>query len=75
MVWRSIPAQLAKENKKFVYGAVKKGGRTKEFEMAIQWLIDAGLAYKCPLPDGPLSIFGHSILLPQLIISGLAFWH
>ena len=46
MVWQSIPAQLAKENKKFVYGAVKKGGRAKEFELAIQWLIDAGLAYK-----------------------------
>jgi predicted AAA+ superfamily ATPase len=46
MVWQSIPAQLAKENKKFIYGAVKKGGRAKEFELAIQWLIDAGLAYK-----------------------------
>lgn len=39
MVWDSIPAQLAKENKKFVYSAVKKGGRAKEFENAIQWLI------------------------------------
>lgn len=46
MVWQSIPSQLAKENKKFIYGAVKKGGRAKEFELAIQWLIDAGLAYK-----------------------------
>ena len=46
MVWDSIPAQLAKENKKFVYSAVKKGGRAKEFENAIQWLIDAGLVYK-----------------------------
>ena len=46
MVWQSIPAQLDKENKKFIYGAVKKGGRAKEFELAIQWLIDAGLAYK-----------------------------
>ena len=46
MVWDSIPAQLAKENKKFIYSAVKKGGRAKEFENAIQWLIDAGLAYK-----------------------------
>lgn len=46
MVWNSIPAQLAKENKKFIYGAVKKGARASEFEMAIQWLIDAGLVYK-----------------------------
>jgi predicted AAA+ superfamily ATPase len=46
MVWDSIPAQLAKENKKFIYSAVKKGGRAKEFENAIQWLIDAGLVYK-----------------------------
>lgn len=46
MVWDSIPAQLAKENKKFIYNAVKKGGRAKEFEKAIQWLVDAGLVYK-----------------------------
>ena len=46
MVWDSIPAQLAKENKKFIYSAIKKGGRAKEFENAIQWLVDAGLVYK-----------------------------
>ncbi len=46
MVWDSIPAQLAKENKKFIYSAIKQGGRAKEFENAIQWLVDAGLAYK-----------------------------
>ncbi|MCR5201591.1 MAG: ATP-binding protein [Lachnospiraceae bacterium] len=46
MVWDCIPAQLAKENKKFIYSAIKKGGRAKEFENAIQWLIDAGLIYK-----------------------------
>lgn len=46
MVWRSIPSQLAKENKKFVYGAMKRGGRAREFEVTIQWLIDAGLVYK-----------------------------
>lgn len=46
LVWDSIPAQLARENKKFIYGALKKGGRAKEFEMAIQWLIDAGLVYR-----------------------------
>lgn len=46
MVWDAIPAQLAKENKKFIYSAVKKGGRAKEFENAIQWLVDAGLIYR-----------------------------
>lgn len=46
MVWQSIPSQLAKENKKFVYGAVRTGARAKDFEMAIQWLVDAGLAYR-----------------------------
>lgn len=46
MVWDSIPSQLAKENKKFVYGAVRKSARAADLEIAIQWLIDAGLAYK-----------------------------
>ena len=46
MVWDSIPAQLAKENKKFIYSAIKKGGRAKEFENAIQWLVDSGLIHK-----------------------------
>lgn len=46
MVWKSIPSQLAKENKKFIYGAIKKGSRAKDFENAIQWLINAGLVYK-----------------------------
>ena len=46
IVWEAIPSQLAKENKKFIYSAIKKGGRAKEFENAIQWLMDAGLVYK-----------------------------
>jgi len=46
MVWQSIPAQLAKDNKKFIYGVMKKGARANEFEIAIQWLIDMGLIYK-----------------------------
>ena len=45
-VWNSIPSQLAKENKKFIYGVVKPGARAKDYELAIQWLIDAGLVYK-----------------------------
>lgn len=46
MVWQSIPAQLSKENRKFVYGVVKEGARAKDFELAIEWLKDAGLIYK-----------------------------
>lgn len=46
MLWNSIPSQLAKENKKFIYGAIKKGARAKDFEDAIQWLMSAGLIYK-----------------------------
>ncbi|MDE6437457.1 MAG: ATP-binding protein [Muribaculaceae bacterium] len=47
-VMASLPSQLAKENKKFIYGVAKPGGRAAEFELAIQWLIDAGLVYKVP---------------------------
>ncbi len=46
MVWDSIPSQLSKENKKFIYGVIKEGARAKDFELAIQWLTDAGLLYK-----------------------------
>ena len=46
MVWDSIPRQLAKENKKFFFGQIKKGARSSEFEIAIQWLLDCGLVYK-----------------------------
>ncbi len=46
MLWDSIPAQLAKENKKFIYGLIKQGARAKEYEMALLWLTDCGLAHK-----------------------------
>ena len=46
MVWDSLPSHLARENKKFIYGAVRRGGRAKDFEIAITWLKDAGLIYK-----------------------------
>lgn len=46
MIWNSIPSQLAKENKKFIYGLVREGGRAKEYEMAIMWLSDCGLVHK-----------------------------
>ncbi len=57
MVWNSIPAQLAKENRKFIYGCVREGARAKDFELAIQWLEDAGLIiknYRVSKPDIPL---------------------
>ena len=46
MIWNSIPSQLAKENKKFIYGLVREGGRAKEYGMAIMWLSDCGLVHK-----------------------------
>lgn len=46
MVWNSIPSQLARANKKFIYGALKKGARANDFEIAIQWLVDSGLVHK-----------------------------
>lgn len=46
MVWDSIPIQLAKENKKFFFGQIKKGARSSDYEIAIQWLVDCGLIYK-----------------------------
>jgi len=46
MLWQSIPSQLSKENKKFIYGVVKQGGRAKEFELALAWMTDCGLVHK-----------------------------
>lgn len=45
-LWNNIPTQLAKENKKFIYGLVKEGARAKEYELALSWLIDCGLVYQ-----------------------------
>jgi uncharacterized protein len=46
LVWNSLISQLAKENRKFIYGQIRKGGRAKDFETAINWLVDAGLVLK-----------------------------
>jgi predicted AAA+ superfamily ATPase len=57
LLWKSIPAQLSKENKKFIYGAAKDGGRARDFETALSWLIDSGLVYrinKIKKPDLPI---------------------
>ncbi len=60
LVWKSIPSQLFKENKKFIYGALRKGARATQYEEAIEWLVDSGLLYKVPRlsrPALPLNIY------------------
>jgi predicted AAA+ superfamily ATPase len=60
LVWNSAPSQLARENKKFVYTAVRPGARARSFEMAIQWLADAGLllnVHRAAKPGVPLSSY------------------
>lgn len=71
MVWDSIPAQLAKENKKFIFGALKKGARASEFEMAIQWLIDAGLIYqinRVTAPEMPLKFYAEMSVFKLFVL-------
>lgn len=60
MVWNSIPMQLAKENKKFFFGKIKEGARAKDFEIAIEWLLDCGLikkVYNVSKPAIPLKAY------------------
>lgn len=52
-VWDSMPSQLARENKRFLYGAVRSGARGRDFELAIQWLQDMSLALKVPKANPP----------------------
>lgn len=53
MIWNSIPSQLAKENKKFIYGLVREGARAKDYETAIMWLSDCGLVHKIGRINSP----------------------
>lgn len=64
MVWHSIPAQLAKENRKFIYGQLRQGARAREFEMALAWLMDCGLLYKVT-----------NISKPELPLKAYAEWN
>ena len=60
MIWNSIPAQLSKENKKFIFGIVKKGSRAKDYELALEWLIGSGLiskTYRISKPSLPLAAY------------------
>jgi hypothetical protein len=54
MIWKSIPSQLAKENKKFMYKVVKEGARAREYEDALQWLVDARLVHKIYRSSAPM---------------------
>ncbi len=53
MLWNTIPSQLAKENKKFIYGIIKQGARAKDYELAMSWLIDCGLIHKISKVNKP----------------------
>jgi len=53
MLWNSIPSQLTKENKKFIYGIIKEGARAKDYEMAMLWLTDCGLVHKVHRVNSP----------------------
>lgn len=58
LVWDSVPVQIARDNNKFIFSHVKSGLRAKDLEDSLQWLVDAGLVYKCfmvPTPELPLS--------------------
>lgn len=71
MLWNSIPAQLAKENKKFIFGLIKKGARAKEYELALSWLIDCGLVYQInrnSKPDIPLKAYADSSAFKLYIV-------
>lgn len=60
MLWNNIPAQLTKENKKFIYGLIKEGARAKEYELAMLWLTDCGLVHKVhrvSVPNLPLKAY------------------
>ena len=60
MIWKSVPSQLARENKKFIYKVVKEGARAREYEDALQWLVDARLVhkiYRSSAPDLPIAAY------------------
>jgi len=60
MLWNALPSQLAKENKKFIYGLIKEGARAKDYEMALMWLTDCGLIHKVhrvTAPNLPLKAY------------------
>ena len=74
MLWDSVPAQLAKENKKFIYGLIRQGARAKEFELAMQWLLDCGMIHKTnriTKPGMPLSAYQDNAFKLYMLDVGL----
>ncbi len=62
-IWKSTPEQLSRENNKFVYRVVREGARAREYENALQWLVDTGMIYQvklCEKPELPLSFYENS---------------
>lgn len=70
-IWGSIPSQLAKENKKFIYSVIREGARAKEFEIALQWLVEAGLIYKVSnisVPKIPLEAYADPHIFKMYLV-------
>ena len=77
LVWDSVPMQLAKENKKFFFGQIKKGARSSEYELAIQWLVDCGLVYKVNRvnePNMPLKAYKSMNAYKLFLLDVVFFW-
>lgn len=71
MLWNSIPAQLAKENKKFIYGIIRSGARAKDYELAMSWLMDCGLLHKVnrvSKPGLPLKAYEESSIFKLFMV-------
>jgi uncharacterized protein len=71
MVWQSMPAQLAKVNKKFIFNVIKEGARAKEFEVAIQWLLDSGLLLKTnriKVPKLPMAAYEEAAVYKLFLV-------
>ena len=70
MIWKSVPSQLARENKKFIYKVVKEGARAREYEDALQWLVDARLVHKIYRSSAPVS-YTHLMCKRMIINAGI----
>ncbi len=71
MLWNSIPAQLAKENKKFIYGIIREGARAKDYELALLWLTDCGLVHRvsrATAPNIPLKAYEDPKAFKSLLV-------
>jgi len=76
MLWSSIPSQLAKENRKFIYGLIRQGARAREYELAMTWLIDCGLIYRVgrvSKPDMPLMAYQDFNAFKLFVRCGIGF--